>query len=134
MGMTDEEYRNQTGRFRLELVDDPDLCFCFWRLIDTATGEEVGNDSCEPEDKTLGRDLRWVVDLANKLAAELDRKTSLSVEERAALELMAQRMNLPLVEALALRHLFLENRKFHREVEALREEVGTLRAQLKAEP
>jgi hypothetical protein len=69
MGMTEEEYRTQTGRFRLELVDDDGGGF--WRLIDTATGEEVGTDSGEPEDKTLGRDLRWVVDLANKLAGEI---------------------------------------------------------------
>lgn len=39
-------------------------------LIDTETGEVVFCDASEPEDATLGRTYRPLVDLLNKVAAE----------------------------------------------------------------
>lgn len=39
-------------------------------LVDTKTYEAVGADGGEPEDQTLGRDWKWVVDLLNKVAEE----------------------------------------------------------------
>lgn len=40
-------------------------------LIDTETGEQVGQDGGEPEDQTFRRDWSWVPQLLNQLADEI---------------------------------------------------------------
>jgi len=55
-------------RFRVESRNDD---YEYWNvLIDTESGEEVFDDSMEPEDASLRRDLRPLVRLLNSRAAE----------------------------------------------------------------
>ena len=42
----------------------------FYELFDALTGEVVFRDGGEPEDQTLSRNLRPLVDLLNKVAEE----------------------------------------------------------------
>lgn len=44
-------------------------------LVDTLTGDVVGSDGGEPEDRYFSRDWSWVPREMNRLAAELERVT-----------------------------------------------------------
>lgn len=69
MGISTEEYKRlqASARFYLQHSDDP----WGYELVDRETGECCGTDAAEPEDKSLCRDLFWVVELANRLGAEI---------------------------------------------------------------
>lgn len=80
MGMTTEEYKAQSGRFRVLSFDDaaelgahvdaPDeFGFC---LLDFSTSPPtfIGDDRCPPEDASLCRDFYWVCYAMNKLAED----------------------------------------------------------------
>jgi len=57
-------------RFRVESVDDG--YDTYWRIVDATTGEEVGSDRAEPEDKILIRDFDWMPRKLNELARALE--------------------------------------------------------------
>jgi hypothetical protein len=81
MGISTKEYEElkASARFYLQHSDD----HWGYDLIDRETGESCGSDAAEPEDKSLGRDLFWVVELANRLGAEIARLR----EENARLQI-----------------------------------------------
>ena len=71
MGMSMEEYRNQTGRFQVRHIDDlPEemkvrdidmcCCCCVVRVENDNVVEVIAWDGGEPEDQLLTRDWRWV--------------------------------------------------------------------------
>jgi hypothetical protein len=59
-----------TDRFKVILEDSYDGAEeSYWEsLLDTKTGQIVYQDGGEPEDMTLGRNLRGLVDLLNRVA------------------------------------------------------------------
>lgn len=71
MGLTTKEVEDlatSSKRFYIEYSDADQCYYC----IDRITGKSVGDDSGEPEDKSLGRDLFWAVEALNQLSAELE--------------------------------------------------------------
>ena len=61
-----------TKRFIVEYREASEEDRAAWVLIDTATNTEVGRDGGEPEDQLLVRDWKWVPEVLNKLAVELE--------------------------------------------------------------
>ena len=82
--MTQDEYKNQSGRFRVLFADDAreaevpgidcwnDRYYCGSVLVEFSPDGKplrcLGSDMGEPEDKSLTRDFIWVVRELNALA------------------------------------------------------------------
>jgi hypothetical protein len=53
--------------------DEHDFCWVVYERMSDGSLSWVGDDRAEPEDKTLARDLSWVLDKLNEQAAASDR-------------------------------------------------------------
>jgi hypothetical protein len=53
--------------------DEHDFCWVVYERKEDGSLSWVGDDRAEPEDKTLARDLSWVLDKLNEQAAASDR-------------------------------------------------------------
>ncbi len=85
--MSQEEYEAQKSRrFAILALDEAaelgsseysakdDFGYCVCEMRDGRVVRVLGDDRCEPEDKTLVRDLAWVADELNSLAASQPRQ------------------------------------------------------------
>lgn len=83
--MSSEEFDKQKAdTSRRFYIDDMGPDEDGWRIVDRATGADVGYDGGEPEDQILVRDWAWVADALNQVEAERRASVERLTRERDA--------------------------------------------------
>jgi len=85
-------------RFTIKEHESADGYEYWFAVLDTATGEEVGDDAGEQEDKSLVRDFSWVPEALNKLDDEITAGKAREKALRETLRLVERRFDLRIDE------------------------------------
>jgi hypothetical protein len=93
MGMSIQDFDKQKATTsRRYYIDEVGPDEDGWRIVDRATGAEVGRDGGEPEDQSLVRDWAWVADALNQVETVARAEVEELQKERRDVELLRKEM------------------------------------------